>query len=326
MAGPDRILVVDDEPRMRESVKALLAAEGYAVTEAADGPTALAHLREDPADLVLADLSMPGMSGIDLVDRLREEHPGTAVIIFTGYGTLQTAVEAIRRGVVDYIVKPFDFETLRQSVARALQSVEQKRLLAQTTEELEDAKKTLEVLAITDELTGLPNLRYLRERLQQEVARTFRSGSALSVALIDLDRFKEVNDHHGHSVGDQVLIFYARLLAQSVREVDVLGRYGGDEFLLILPDTPISRAATLLERLRERIAESRFNLQEISVNLTISIGLASPEFVSSGTSDGDPAALTKALFEAADQALYKAKHAGRNRLEGGNNPDTLVIS
>lgn len=326
MTGPDRILVVDDEPRMRESVKALLKAEGYEVLDAANGAEALARLRSDPADLVLADLSMPGMSGIELVDRLREEHPGTAVIIFTGYGTLQTAVEAIRRGVVDYIVKPFDFETLRQSVARALQSVEQQRLLTQTTEELEDAKKTLEVLAITDELTGLPNLRYLRERLLQEVARTFRSGSALSVALIDLDRFKEVNDHHGHSVGDQVLIFYARLLSQSVREVDVLGRYGGDEFLLILPDTPISRAATLLERLRERIAESRFNLQEISVNLTISIGLASPEFVSSGTSDGDPATLTKALFEAADQALYKAKHAGRNRLEGGNNPDTLVIS
>ena len=311
----NRILVVDDEESIRTVLTEVLSDDGFRVTQAASGIEALAVLKDVPHPLVITDIKMPGMSGIELLKKIRQSIPDTEVIIITSYASLDTAISALRYGAYDYLFKPFeDIKLISAAAVRAIDKVRLTRQnqgllkkLAQRNDQLKKANKTLKWLARRDGLTGLYNHRHFQEILHAELTRAMRYKQYFSVAFLDLDRFKQYNDSNGHQKGDQLLRTLAKVLASCLRESDFLARYGGEEFTIILPSTSRGEALAVAEKIRGRVERYPFKGRETQPNgsVTISIGVATfPE-------DGKDNA---SLMEKADQALYEAKDSGRNRV------------
>jgi len=311
--GKVRILVVDDEEAIRGTVSTLLEEEGYEVTAVSSGEEALARFGDGPFPLVLTDIRMGGMTGIDLLQEVKRLHPKTETIIMTSYASLETAVLALRSGAYDYLLKPFeDLELVTTAVARAVEKgclVRERDALAEAlarkNKELSEVNVFLAERAKRDGLTGLYNHRYLQEALARETALCERHGRDLSLIFGDVDHFKMFNDTHGHQAGDMALRTIAEILQKCVRISDVAARYGGEEFVILLPETPREKARVVAERIRIAIESHPFPGGETQPGgkLTISFGLSSfPE-------DGrEPAA----LIQGADSALYGAKSSGRN--------------
>lgn len=280
---PKNILVVDDEIDICHVFDAMLTDLGYHVVTETDPRKAPELLRGSDFDVVVLDLVMPQMDGLDLIEKIREHSSILPIVVVTGYGSANTTVQAMRRGATDFVTKPVDAQFLDLRIRRAF-DIELSRRLANT-----------------DGLTGLCNHRHLHERLAQEIERAERYDRPLSVVMADLDHFKDFNDSHGHPRGDELLIRVAQTLRQVSRKADIVARYGGEEFTLILPETPASDAGVLAERARQAIDQIEIGgVRPISV----SIGVAS---YSSGLSQ-------ETLIEAADAALYAAKRRGRNRV------------
>ena len=308
-----RLLVADDEESIRGSLSMLLGEEGYDVTTVPSAEEALERFGRDPFPLVITDIRMGGMSGIDLLKEVRKLRPETEVIIMTSYASLETAVLALRSGAYDYLLKPFeDLELVITAVARAVEKGclvrERNRLmeaLARKNEELSAINTFLAERANRDGLTGLYNHRYFQEALARETALCVRHGRALSLIFGDVDHFKQFNDMHGHQAGDMVLCRIAEILQKCIRMSDVVARYGGEEFVVLLPDTIKEDARELAERIRVAIESHPFPGGETQPGgkLTISIGLSS--FPEDGRETG-------ALIQRADSALYAAKRSGRN--------------
>ena len=312
-----RILVVDDEPRMGESVQRLLEAEGYRVETATSAREAVEALGREPADLVITDLRMPRVGGLELITYLKLYHPKIPVIVMTGYASVESAIEALRQGVYDYLVKPFDYDHLKRAVARALEKVALEKKVEEITQKLLETQEELKRQAITDGLTGLVNYRHLYATLETEVARALRHHTALCVAILDLDYFKEINDTHGHLVGDQILQEVAACIRETVRETDVVGRYGGDEFVLILPETLLQDAQRMMHRVHRHLGSHVFGKPKLAITLTASVGISSledlclPPHPSPGIK---PSQVAQELIQRADHCLYQAKQTGRNRV------------
>lgn len=303
MAG--RILIVDDNALIRSEIKAVLMKDGSFshFTEAADGLTAFKTIMETPPDLVLCDLVMPGFDGLKFLGlkASRKELEQIPVIILTAEDDLDRKAEILERGASDYVTKPFHEKEL---LARVRIHTKLKRL----QDELREKNTLLETLAVTDVLTGLSNRRQLMTRLEEEVARARRYKTPLSVVMIDIDHFKQVNDVHGHAMGDEVLRNIGAMLKAGVRTTDLAARYGGEELTLVLPHTDIPAALQVAENLRVKFAALAHHLDDVSLKKTVSMGVAARD----GQGDMPTA---EDLLKYADEALYRAKQGGRNRTE-----------
>lgn len=293
----EKILVVDDEEDIRLMLSEYLAAEGFAVLTAENGVEGIRLFREAFPDLVIVDIKMPVRNGIDLLNDIKEVSDDVEVIILTGHSDEATAIQCLRQGAYDYLLKPIaDLEVLCASVQRGLQ----KRLLGVKNSRL---LKELERMAIQDPLTGLYNHRHLERCLRNEVVRSTRYHHNFMVMMADIDHFKKINDTHGHLYGDFVLKRMARLLEEGLRVTDTIFRYGGEEFLLLLPETNKYQAVRIAERLLESIRYHDFSCEGNRAQITLSMGAA--EFP-------EEASDFSGLIGLADRRLYRAKQAGRD--------------
>ncbi|MCB1887802.1 MAG: HDOD domain-containing protein [Rhodocyclaceae bacterium] len=311
---PLRVLVVDDEEATRRLMQAWLADEcGHAVALAPDGRSALALALEQHPQVVLTDWVMPEMDGIELTRALRATDWGRSiyVIMLTALGSEDQLETAFAEGVDDYLTKPFSQRALRARLMAAGRYVRlqedwsrDRAQLKRIASELAVSNRKLERAALTDALTALPNRRAAISILGQAWSASRRSEQPLSVMMIDIDRFKSINDRHGHAGGDVVLAAVAKLLRESARKDDWVCRTGGEEFLVICPNSPLEAAAQSAERLRKTVAGKPLTVDGKTFAVTVSIGIASRE---SDTPDAD------ALVSRADEGLYEAKKSGRNR-------------
>jgi two-component system cell cycle response regulator len=283
------VLVVDDEEIICTLFAAMLSHYGcYHVVTTTDGRQVLDILRREPFDVMLLDMSMPAISGLDVLRQVTQAFEELPVIIVTGHGSIEIAVESMQAGAADFVTKPVPAAILHLRIQKALEHARTRRL------------------ASTDGLTEVYNHRTFQERLTQEIARANRYSRPLSVLMIDVDHFKVYNDTYGHPQGDIVLQDLARLLQEMSRTSDTVARYGGEEFAIILPETDSVSAQKIGQRLREKVEQHAFAGKERMPGgtMTISIGVATHA----------PAGSKDALLQAADAALYAAKREGRNRV------------
>ena len=270
--------------------------------EANDGHEALDQVRSQAPDLILLDVMLPDIDGYEISRRIKNnaELPFIPIILVTARDSTQDKVAGLDAGADDYLTKPINFPELEARVRSMLRI---KRL----QDELEEKNRELERLSISDGLTGLFNHRHIHGLLEEEFERAERSGERVSVAMFDLDHFKSVNDRFGHQAGDRVLVQLADILRVTAREIDRLGRYGGEEFIALLPETDIESAAVFVERVRREVARRHFDIAaQESLRLTISAGVATYPWHGIDTPE--------TLVRLADAALYAAKARGRDRV------------
>ncbi len=307
-----KILLVDDIAINLELQKAYLQGSGYDVVLAMDGEEALQKVYEEKPDLVLLDIMMPKKNGYE-VCRLLKNDPETRftpVIMVTALKDIEDKIKGIEAGADDFISKPFNKTELMARVRSLLRIKFLHDELENKMEQLDEARKELQQLAITDGLTGLFNYRYFRSQLDHELERARRHHLELSLIMLDIDFFKNYNDSNGHPAGDIVLKEIADAVQENIRKIDIPCRYGGEEFILILPDTGKTAAVVVAEKIRGLIERMAFKNQEKQPNgqLTISIGVATfPE-------DGET---SNKLVEKVDENLYRAKQTGRNKVVSG---------
>ncbi len=308
VVGPAaRILVVDDSRAQLDWLLEVLEREGYAVLTAQDGKDAIRKVRTESPDLVLLDMVLPDMSGLEVLRLIKpaDEALFLPVIIQSSKSDIDSKVEGLRIGAHDFLVKPFAEQELVARCATMLR-------IKQLQEKLREAQRKLEEQSITDGLTGLKNRRFFDERLQEEFKRAQRYGDTLSLIMIDLDHFKEVNDRHGHPAGDVVLREAAALIRASIRDPDICARYGGEEFAVILPKTHMAGALAVAERIWRELGNKEYAVAVNGapaprrIHVTACIGIAF--YPSKDISSGD------LLVRYADQALYNAKRGGRNSI------------
>jgi diguanylate cyclase (GGDEF)-like protein len=290
-----KVLVVDDSPTVRKGIVFALRRSGMAIEcqEAADGLEALQILGQaTDMDLVLCDVQMPGLDGFQVVDKVRAEARlrDLPIIILTAEASMEHKVQGLTIGASDYVVKPFDPQEL---LARVRVQLKVKAL-----------QDELRQLSITDPLTGVYNRRYFLAELARELGRSRQLGLQMGFAILDIDHFKLVNDEHDHLVGDHTLVEFAQLLRAHTRPVDLVGRYGGEEFVILFPHTDKAETRRVLEALRQTVAEHAF--PHLTRPLTVSIGMCSYPNDEVDTVDD--------LIRQADRALFKAKGEGRNRI------------
>ncbi len=329
-----RALVVDDEQSIRGIVSQVLADDRYRVVEASSGEEALAFLEKESFPLIFTDIRMGGISGLELLKRVKQRDKNIQVIIMTSHGTMDAAVEALKAGAYDFLHKPFeDLELISSAAKRAIQSyeltVEREKLietlksrnealanlnkafkaltvtLKNKNAALENLNQAFQVLAIRDQLTALFNRRYFDDAISSEVARASRYGRALSIIFLDVDHFKQYNDQFGHQHGDVVLKRIATIIKSSIREIDIPTRYGGEEFLVILPETAKNEAYGIADKIRRGVAEGTADLSRGNPagKVTVSAGVASL---------GEDGTTVQQLIAKADEAVYTAKREGRN--------------
>jgi len=295
------ILVIEDSPSQRAAIREGLERTGLfeRILEAADGLQGLRLLLSEPVDLVLCDLEMPGLDGAKLLHASRTRAEPVPFLVLTAEADAERKARLLREGARDAITKPYHLADL---IARIELHLERVRLEA----ELREKNRLLEQLSVTDPLTGLRNRRYLDEILRLDFLRARRFGHPLSVILVDVDHFKLVNDRFGHVAGDEVLRSVADRLAGRLRSSDVVGRFGGEEFLFVLSGVARRGARVMAERRRGEIEARPVDLGDGRVTaVTVSAGVAS--FIPSMREVQD-------LLRAADEALYRAKAAGRNQI------------
>lgn len=311
-ASPRRVLVVEDDPDQADLIREALEADACEVEQVRSAADALAK-DLTAFQAILLDYNLPDAVGLSILPRILEV-TRSPVIMVTGEDASEVAVASVQAGASDYIVKAGDYlRTLPLVVEKNIEStrirLENERLqkeLEKRVDELRLHTKRLEALSITDYLTGLYNHRYAHERLEAELNRARRQGVPLSVVMLDLDRFKGINDTYGHLAGDQVLREVGRILRDACRNYDVGARYGGEEFLIILPGTKLDDAVMIARRIRERIEACDFQAGGKTLRVTASFGVA--ELARDDTRAKDE------LVSHADRALYRAKSAGRNRV------------
>ncbi|MFO8173977.1 MAG: GGDEF domain-containing response regulator [Gemmatimonadota bacterium] len=305
-----KILIAEDNLSDLHLLESLLKKWGYDSVSAMDGNEAWEILNgPDSPRLAVLDWMMPGMEGDEICRRVRKKEESednyTYLILITGKKSADSIVTGLEAGADDFILKPFDNQELQVRLRAGQRIVESRfRLLA--------AKQDLWVESRTDSLTGVLNRRAILALVKRELNRAKRSEKHLSLALVDIDHFKRLNDTHGHLAGDTVLRECVKRVRKAIRSYDGLGRIGGDELLVLFPGTGEAEALTICIRVAEALAERAVTFKDLSINFTVSQGLA--------TTDGRITA--KGLIELADQALYRAKEMGRNRVERSVHPLT----
>jgi two-component system cell cycle response regulator len=287
--GPVRVLAVDDDSFYLKRLSLVLTRAGFDVVTAADGTSAVEHIRNDRnISVLIVDLTMPGMDGIETVRHARaaSEFPGLYAILLTASDGTEVKLRALDSGLDDFLTKSSPDTEILAKLRSAARRIEMERKL-----HLQNAE--LQTLALTDELTGIANRRALFRAAEEMLA----AGKTLSVVLFDLDHFKRINDTFGHLTGDRILADVATCLKAHTRIGDVIARYGGDEFLLLLPDTPAADARVISERIREKIADLRWDVSGQAISIAVGTGVST---AGSGSS-------IATLLAESDAKLYDAK-------------------
>src|SRR5580658_4173638 len=301
------VLIAEDDPLFRRILERWFQQWDYGVTAVENGLDAWEVLqREDAPQLAILDWMMPGMEGIELCRRIRSRDQGVYryVVLLTAKDDKQDVIAGLEAGADDYLTKPFDVDELRARVRAG-------RRILDLQAALICAQDDLQFAAAHDPLTGLWNRGAILDLLTREVSRRQRTGDSLGVIMADVDYFKKINDTHGHLVGDAVLQEVTRRLDAGVRPYDVVGRYGGEEFLIVFPGCTPANLAVGAERLRHCIADQLIETSAGPIAVTLSLGLASVE------QDEKEMLDCETLLRIADEALYAAKARGRNRVEIG---------
>jgi two-component system, cell cycle response regulator len=306
--APTRVLIVDDHDDNIELLRAPLEAWGYVTLAARDGEEALRLVEREPPDLILLDVMMPHVDGIEVARRIKANRglPFIPIIMQTALDTTEHKVEGLAAGADDYITKPVEFAELRARVMSMLRIKRLQEELAEALTRLREANERLLYMSETDGLTGLKNRRYIEKALDEMFEHAVRLQEPLACVMCDLDKFKSVNDTYGHQAGDEVLRQLADILADAARETDRVGRYGGEEFMLLLAGSGIDDAVTFAERVRNRVETHTFTIPGGKLRRTASFGVAAwphPRI-----------AHCEQLVKASDDALYVAKETGRNRV------------
>ena len=290
---PLRLLAVDDDPAYLRRLHLVLTRAGFDVTRAYNGPAAIDRIRGDrDIAILICDLSMPGMDGIETVRRAREvsAFPGLYTILLTASDGTEIKLRALDSGLDDFLTKSSSDSEIVAKLRSAARRLQMERRLRNRADELE-------TLALTDELTRIAN----RRALFHQAEAMLTSGRSVSVVLFDLDGFKAINDTYGHLMGDRILADVAAMLKANTRTEDVIARYGGDEFVLLLPDTPAEEARAITARIARRISELRWTS---STDQTITAA------VCSGLTVSAPGSTIESLLADCDLRLYEAKHKG----------------
>jgi diguanylate cyclase (GGDEF)-like protein len=292
------ILIADDSMVVRAVLRRQLETDGHTVVEAVNGEEAIDACREYHPDVILLDVEMPVLDGHATLARLKADPQlkDIPVVFLTGMVDTADVVTGLQLGAHDYLRKPFEANELMARVSAALRT-------KWLQDELRTRNAELDRVSRIDMLTNIYNRRHLDEHLRQVISSARRHDRTIGVLLVDIDHFKEVNDEHGHLSGDAVLVEVAGRLEQAMRTEDALGRWGGEEFLAVLTDTPPEGVRTMAERLRQVVAAAPFTLDDGSqIKVTVSVGHTN------GTDDAE------VLVHRADDALYVAKAEGRNRI------------
>jgi two-component system, cell cycle response regulator len=300
--SPMKVLAAEDNPVSLTTLRGMLTKWGYQAVTASNGNDALRALEaSDGPSLAILDWMMPGIDGVEVCRRVREagREPYVYMLLLTGRRESEDVVEGMDAGADDYLTKPFKAHELRVRLRAGQRVLDLQRQLVA-------AREALREQAMHDGLTGLLNHSAILATLHAELSRAAREEQPLAVLLLDLDHFKRVNDTHGHQAGDAVLRETARRMKGAVRRYDAVGRYGGEEFVIVLPGCDGAGAVAHAERIRETIAAEPYSAGEQSLQLTCSIGVAS------ASRPGSDAVET--LVREADEALYRAKGDGRNRV------------
>lgn len=304
--SPYPILIVEDNLLMRKILEGYLRDMGHPVTAVENGRQALESLNSNHVPIVITDLVMPEMDGVELCRAIREQTSDkyTYIIMLSSYDSKEGMIRGLDAGADEYLIKPINRTELLVRLKTADRILSLESSLKQSYEEIK-------ALSVRDPLTRMFNRGYLDERLLQEVKRSFRFERPLSVIMLDIDHFKQINDNFGHAAGDQVLRDCSSLLLRTLRmEIDWIARYGGEEFAVVLPETFLSGAMIAAERLRITLAAHSIFIAETELRITASFGVAG--FVPA--SQKEDLSVVDTLIARADECLYRAKREGRNRV------------
>ncbi|OGX15511.1 MAG: hypothetical protein A2166_05120 [Omnitrophica WOR_2 bacterium RBG_13_41_10] len=284
------VLVIDRDKVVRDLLKEELEGANYKVWAVSDFEQALALAGETNFSIIMADLKLPGIEGTEIVRKFKELHSDTSLIAIVPYHSLRLAVDAMSKGdILDYVTKPFNIEEVKLVIRRV---ADRQYLVHQAGQ-----KEFYQEMSVIDSLTGIYNRRHLDEILHREVERAKRYNQTISILMIDIDDFKKYNDTYGHLAGDEILKKIGDFLVHSLRSVDLVFRYGGEEFVVMLPQTFKQGGVEVAKRL--------LNLGRQNIPITISIGVAA--FPEDAQEKDD-------LLAKADSALYQAKHLGKDRI------------
>lgn len=287
-----KVLIIDDAPDTVEIIKKLLVFEGYEVLTTSTGEEGVKKVEQEKPEIVLLDITLPGIDGNEALRRIRKVDSIVSVIMLTAFATVDNAISALKEGASDFIKKPFENEHLIHLVNQCL-------VKYQTLKEKGRLEEEVQRLSITDDLTGLYNYRHFYKTLELEIARLKRQRTALSLLMFDMDNFKRYNDLYGHLEGDKVLKKVGEVVDRLIRShVDSGYRYGGDEFAVLLVGATLDQAMPIAERLRISIEQAGFR------DISVSIGVT--EFY--------PDYNLREFVRLADDSLYAAKHSGGNRV------------
>ncbi len=289
-----QILIVDDDDSIRDSISEYLSLSGYDTDTAVNAGDALERLAARQFDVVITDIIMNGMDGLQLTEHIKA-HYDISVIIITGYIRDYTYETAIKKGADDFVFKPFRLEELLLRLKRVLR---ERRIARERNEILEEFK----ILSITDHLTQLYNSRHFHYQLQSEITRHNRYQRPLSLLMLDIDHFKRFNDIYGHMEGDRILSSIGKAISAVLRTPDTAYRYGGEEFTVILPETDIESAMKAASRIKTVVESDVLRHNEFDVPITLSIGVTEYSFGESTTE----------FMKRADKAMYISKRQGRN--------------
>jgi len=298
--GQARILVVDDDDLVREVVLESIREAGFDADVCGNGREALAKNEATPYDLIVTDMKLPGIDGLSLIKELKGGGADTDVIVITGYGSIENAVECMKAGALEYLIKPFTVDQIQVSVRKALEHRELRRRARE--------REFYRELSYVDALTGVHNRRFFDEALGREVQKSSMVGSSLLLLMIDIDDFKIYNDRNGHQKGDEALAKIGRVLQSACRSYDIVTRYGGEEFAILFPGADKSHALELSARIMNELKLTSFDGVDVmpSGALTISVGAACfPEDASD----------SRDLVRCADAALYAAKESNKNNVK-----------
>jgi diguanylate cyclase (GGDEF)-like protein len=290
-----RLLVVDDSPLNVRLLTDILEDEGYEVFSVNNGSDVLDATLINKPEVILLDIMMPGLDGFEVCHLLKTtyETKNIPIIMVTAKSESADIKRALELGAHDYVKKPFDESEVLARIQSALR--------------LKEYQDMLRDMAMKDSLTGLYNHALLIDLFEKEFAKTKRDGDGLTFVMLDIDHFKKVNDTYGHSAGDVVLKDVSKILLESIRSCDIVGRYGGEEFSIVLLTSDSSEVIEICERIRKNIENYSFNIGDNSISITISLGAYISDFNSQIT--------PKEMIKLADDSLYTAKKNGRNRLE-----------
>ncbi|MGE4318453.1 MAG: diguanylate cyclase [Deferribacterales bacterium] len=301
------ILVVDDNPQNLKVLGNILKENTkYGLAFAMNGYEALEFINSNTPDMILLDIMMPEMDGYEVCQKIKSD-PDTAnipVIFITAKTEPEDIVKGFKAGGVDYVTKPFHEAELLMRIHTHLELKMSRDLLEQRNRELTEAYEKIEQLALTDSLTGLANRRNIMNQMAIEVSRCGRNGSNFSLIMGDIDFFKKINDSYGHDTGDHVLKVLALIMQENLRQQDIISRWGGEEFLIMLPYTDLNKAVAVAEKLREAVKNTPLSYagEKFSVTMTF------------GVSQFDKNLGLEKAIKKADDALYLGKHTGRDKV------------